>query len=158
MVQRCAFHSSLDIENTMSGRGAGKPRSKAKGSSGRGSGHRMIIDNEEELAIRDRLVEESREARARRRAESDEEEEGGEEAPAGAAGGVKTAAVSAAEVSFITTVCVRFKNRWLTCKIACCRVLKRSRRFSDGLHLLLHRRLIRILTLPSTQLLGKPKA
>jgi hypothetical protein len=59
------------------GGGGGRGKGKPKGKGGRGSGHRMVVDNAEEMEIRDRMIEGNREARARRRA--DDEEEGGEE-------------------------------------------------------------------------------
>jgi hypothetical protein len=59
--------------------GAGRGKGKPKGKGGRGSGNRMVIDNEEEMAIRDQQIEAGREARAKRRAEADEDEEENEE-------------------------------------------------------------------------------
>eukprot|EP01038_Epipyxis_sp_PR26KG_P006241 gene6241-8596_t len=53
----------------------GRDGSKGK-KSGRGSGRKMFIANEEELALRDREIASQKDARARRRAGSDEEVEG----------------------------------------------------------------------------------
>lgn len=55
--------------------GAGRGKGKPKGKGGRGSGSRMVVDNAEEMEIRDRIIEGNKEARARRRAEDEEEEE-----------------------------------------------------------------------------------
>jgi hypothetical protein len=46
---------------------------KKKG--GRGGGRRMFVENVEEMAMRDRHLEEERDARLKRRAESDDEDD-----------------------------------------------------------------------------------
>lgn len=51
----------------------GKDRKAGRGNSGRGSGKKMHIANEDELALREREVDDARKATARRRAGSDDE-------------------------------------------------------------------------------------